>query len=184
MISHFCARAARAAAFSSVALLATMAAADAHVTLANAVTAQNSYYKAALQVPHGCDGAATTAIRVQIPEGVIGVKPMPKPGWTLTKITGKYEKAYDNHGTPLTEGITEVAWSGGNLADDEYDEFVLRGSIAADLAIGSMLYFPIVQECADGVVERWIEIPAGDQTSDDLELPAPGIKLLEKTGGH
>ena len=156
----------------------------AHVTLEKSEAPVGSTYKAIFRVPHGCDGKPTNTLRIRIPEGLFAVKPMPKPGWTLTKITGKYEKAYDNHGTPLTEGITEVAWSGGNLADDEYDEFVLRGSIAADLAIGSMLYFPIVQECADGVVERWIEIPAGDQTSDDLELPAPGIKLLEKTGGH
>jgi copper(I)-binding protein len=76
MISHSCARAARAAAFSSVALLATALAASAHVTLANAATAQNSTYKAVLQVPHGRDGVAATAIRVQTPEDVIGVKPM------------------------------------------------------------------------------------------------------------
>ena len=37
---------------------------------------------------------ATTAIRVRIPEGVIDVKPMPKPGWTLNIVKGKYAKTY------------------------------------------------------------------------------------------
>ena len=32
--------------------------------------------------------------------------------------------------------------------------------------------------------ERWIEIPAEGQSADDLELPAPGVKLLEAAGGH
>ncbi len=41
-----------------------------------------------------------------------------------------------------------------------------------------------MQECPDGVAERWIEIPAAGQSEDDLELPAPGVKLLEATNGH
>lgn len=73
--------------------------------------------------------------------------------------------------------------AGGSLGDDEYDEFVLRVYLTAGLPVGEMLYFPIVQEYPEGKAERWIEIPAAGQ-SGDLELPAPGIKLLEKAGGH
>ena len=51
----------------------------AHVTLAVPTATPGTGYKAVLRVPHGCDGAATTGIRVQIPEGYIAVKPMPKP---------------------------------------------------------------------------------------------------------
>jgi uncharacterized protein YcnI len=159
-------------------------AALAHVSLEKGEAAVGSTYKAIFRVPHGCEGKPTVAVRVQIPEGVIAVKPMPKAGWTLDKVKGKYEKTYDYFGTPTSEGVKEIAWRGGSLADDEYDEFVLRGMLAADLPVGSMLYFPVVQECPDGAVERWIEIPAAGQSSDDLELPAPGIKLLEKSGGH
>ncbi len=45
-------------------------------------------------MPHGCGSAATTGITVSIPEGVVNVKPQPKPGWTLATQTGPYEKAY------------------------------------------------------------------------------------------
>ena len=71
----------------------------------------------------------------------------------------------------VTEGVTEVTWKGGELADDEYDEFALRAMVTPDLPIGGTIYFPIVQECGSDV-ERWIEIPAEGQTGHDLEMPA------------
>jgi len=156
----------------------------AHVTLERNEAPVGSTYKAVFRIPHGCEGKPTNVVRVKLPQGYYAVKPMPKPGWTLEKVIGKYEKPYDNHGTEMTEGVTEVVWSGGNLPDDEYDEFVMRGSLGADLAAGGTLYFPVVQECPDGAAERWIEIPAAGQSAHDLEMPAPGLKLLEKTGGH
>lgn len=163
--------------------LATSAA-SAHITLEAAEAPVGAAYKAVFRLPHGCEGKPTIAIRVRIPEGMIGVKPMPKPGWTLDKVKGKYAKTYKLSGADVSEGVTEVSWSGGSLPDDEYDEFVLRGNLAGDLPVGTMLYFPVVQECGDGAVERWIEIPAAGQSSDHLKTPAPGIKLLDKAGGH
>lgn len=154
-------------------------AAHAHITLETQEAAVGSTYKAVLRVPHGCEGKATTAVRVQIPEGVIAVKPMPKPGWTLQTKKGKYEKSYQLYGETLTTGVKEVDWSGGNLPDEFYDEFVFRASLVADLPVGQMLYFPVVQECGDAT-DRWIEIPAAGQDEDALETPAPGIKLLPK----
>lgn len=156
----------------------------AHVTLEKGEAPVGSTYKAVFRVPHGCEGSPTNVVRIQIPEGVISIKPMPKAGWTLEKVRGKYAKTYDYYGTPTSEGVKEIVWSGGNLGDDEYDEFVLRGFLAGDFKVGEMLYFPVVQECPEGKAERWIEVPAAGQTSDDLELPAPGIKLLDKVSGH
>lgn len=170
--------------FAALALPFATGIAFAHVSLEKGEAPVGSTYKAVFRVPHGCEGAPTNVVRVQVPEGVISVKPMPKPGWTLEKVKGKYAKTYDYHGTPTSEGVKEIVWKGGNLADDEYDEFVLRGYLTPDLKVGDTLYFPVVQECPEGKVERWIEVPAAGQSSDDLELPAPGIKLLEKTGGH
>lgn len=154
-------------------------AAFAHITLETQEAPVGSTYKALLRVPHGCDGKATIAVRVQIPEGVIGVKPMPKPGWTLQVKKGKYEKSYQLYGEAVTSGVKEVDWSGGSLPDEFYDEFVFRGTLAADLPAGQKLYFPVVQEC-DGATTRWIEIPAAGQDEDALEDPAPGLNLLPK----
>jgi periplasmic copper chaperone A len=149
----------------------------AHVTLESQQARIGGAYKAVLRVPHGCDGGATTAIRVKIPEGVIGVKPMPKPGWTLTTVTGKYPKAYKLFHTEVSEGVTEIDWSGGKLPDDWYDEFIFTGFLTDDLQLGKKLYFPVVQECEKGI-HRWIEIPAPDKSVLDYPEPAPELKLL------
>ncbi|WP_165918534.1 DUF1775 domain-containing protein [Rhizobium azibense] len=57
---------------------ASAASASAHVTLEKVQASAGKAYKAILRVVHGCDGKSTTKIRVQIPEGVLWVMPMPK----------------------------------------------------------------------------------------------------------
>src|SRR5262245_1228307 len=57
--------------------------ASGHVTLEGKQAPADSYYKAVLNVPHGCKESPTVRIRVRIPEGVISVKPQPKQGWKL-----------------------------------------------------------------------------------------------------
>ena len=166
-----------------VAVAVTLAAspAAAHVTLEGKQAAVGSYYKAVFAVPHGCAGSATTRIRVQIPDGVIGVKPMPKAGWNVQSTTGKYATEYELHGRKLTEGVTEVAWSGGKLPDENYDEFVMLTYLTDTLKPNTTLYFPVVQECEQGV-SRWIEIPADGEGGHDhgSKWPAPGVKLTPK----
>jgi len=159
-------------------LAASTLAAQAHVTLETREAAISAGYKAVFRVPHGCKGAATVKLRVQIPEGVIAVKPMPKHGWSLETVKGAYAKAYPYyHGATLSEGVKEIAWTGGKLLDEHYDEFVLQAYLSAELKPETMLYFPVVQECEQGA-ERWIEIPEAGKTAADYERPAPGLKLL------
>jgi uncharacterized protein YcnI len=153
--------------------------AAAHITLENRETPVGAGYKAVLRVPHGCEGTATTAIRVRIPEGVVRAKPMPKPGWTISTVTGKYAKTYELFHAKLSEGVTEIAWAGGKLPDAQYDEFVFQANLADDLPAGKTIYFPVVQECEKGV-HRWIEIPAEGKGPEDYPEPAPGLKLLPK----
>ena len=44
-------------------------------------------------------------------------------------------------------------------ADDNFDEFVFSSYLTAGLKPDTTLYFPVVQECEQGV-SRWIDIPA------------------------
>jgi uncharacterized protein YcnI len=163
----------------ALAACALTAPAAAHITLENREAPVGSGYKAVLRVPHGCEGSATTAVRVRIPEGVVRAKPMPKPGWTLSTVTGKYAKTYELFHAKLNEGVTEITWAGGKLPDEQYDEFVFQGNLADDLPAGKTIYFPVVQECEKGV-HRWIEIPAEGKGPGDYAQPAPGLKLLPK----
>jgi periplasmic copper chaperone A len=152
--------------------------ASAHITLENREATIGSSYKAVFAVPHGCAGSATIKIRVQIPEGVIAVKPMPKPGWNVEAIKGKYAGDYDYHGAKLSDGVREVVWSGGKLSDDNYDEFVISTYLTAALKPNTTLYFPTVQECEQGI-SRWIDIPA-EASAHESKSPAPSVKLMPK----
>jgi periplasmic copper chaperone A len=163
-------------------LIAALAAspAGAHVSLETKQATIGASYKAVFTVPHGCTGSPTVKIRVQIPEGVIAVKPMPKAGWSVDVVEGKYAGEYDYHGNKLASGAKEVVWSGGKLPDHHYDEFVMSTFLTDTLKPSTTLYFPVVQECEKGV-SRWIEIPAeGAAHSNEGKSPAPGVKLLPK----
>jgi uncharacterized protein YcnI len=167
-----------AAAVSAAAATATPA--FAHVELEADRAPAGSTYKAVLMVPHGCAGSATVALRVQIPEGVVGSKPMPKPGWKVTTVVKKLAQPIEREGTTITEDVREIAWSGGNLPDSFYDEFVFVAALPNEP--GKVLHFPVIQECAKGTV-RWIDVPAEGQSEDDVKAPAPALTLGPKQAG-
>jgi periplasmic copper chaperone A len=165
-----------AGAIGAAAFACLSTAAFAHITLETQRASIKSTYKAVLRVGHGCEGAASLKIRVQIPDGVIAVKPMPKPGWILETVKASYKQPVDYYGEPLTEGVKEIAWT-GKLLDEYYDEFVFRAYLTEALKPDTTLYFPVVQECEGGLADRWIEIPAQGKSADDYKYPAPGLKL-------
>ncbi len=153
-------------------------AASAHVTLEQREAPIAASYKATFKVPHGCGDSPTLKLRVRISDGVVGVKPMPKPGWQIEVVKAKYGKSYKMFHGSVTEGAREVTWT-GRLADENYDEFVLSVFLTDDLVPGRTLYFPAVQECEKGT-NRWIEIPETGKPASDLR--APGLKLLPARG--
>lgn len=155
-------------------------AAFAHATLEVGSTAPGGY-KAVMRIPHGCDGKPTDTVRIDLPEGFIGAKPMPKAGWTVAIEKGPYARAYDYYGHEMKEGARAIIWSGGSLADDNYDEFVISGMIAADP--GQTLHFVTTQHCG-GASIAWTEIPADGQDPHALKHPAPGLTILAGDGGQ
>lgn len=170
--------------FAAAALLSTVAAtsAFAHATLEQQQAEVGTTYKGVMRIPHGCGDEATLKLRIQIPEGVISVKPMPKAGWALETVKSDYAKSYEYYGRTLTEGVTEIIWT-GELQSDHYDEFTFRGKLDKSLEAGSTLHFPTIQECATGN-RSWITIPAEGQDPHDVKDPAPGLKLIEGHAHH
>jgi uncharacterized protein YcnI len=151
----------------------------AHIGLAVNEAPVGSTFKAALVVGHGCAGAATTKLRVQIPEGFYNVRPMPKAGWQLETVTGKYAQPFESHGNVVTEGVVEISWSGGELPDSQFDEFVFRGTFGGSVAEGTRFYFPVIQMCGDKE-DAWIDTSG----NEDAELPAPHVEIVPATEGH
>jgi uncharacterized protein YcnI len=151
----------------------------AHVELTVAQSKVSAPYTATFTVEHGCTGSPTLLLRVQIPEGVIVVKPSEKAGWAVSTVSGKFKGTYNYNGGKVSQGITEVDWS-GYLPDKMTDTFSLDAYLTDALKPNTTLYFPIVQECQVGT-NRWIQIPAKGKTEDDYQFPAAALKLLPAT---
>ncbi len=148
----------------------------AHVTLEQQSAEPSTYTKATLRVGHGCEGLPTAVLRVQIPDGFQGAKPMPKPGWTLDVQRTKLATPYDNHGTLVIEDVSLITWTANSremyLSDDQYDEFALRGKTPAT---AGPLWFRVTQLCKDGDKtgrNPWTETPASGTSTKDLKFPA------------
>ena len=142
----------------------------AHVTFETRQAAANSNYKAVLQVPHGCKESPTVRIRVRMPDGVTNVKPQPKPGWKLEVTRVKSTKPIDaGHGQTVTETVSEVSWSGGELPNDHFEEFAIMMKLPE--RPGATLYFPVVQDCKEGT-HRWVGVPEKGKAAGDLNAPA------------
>jgi uncharacterized protein YcnI len=154
--------------------------ASAHITFENKEVVAGTTAKFVLRVSHGCAGAPTTRVRLQLPEALRGAKPQPKPGWELAitqRPTGV--QAAGGHGDAVGEEAAEIAWS-GRLEDAHYDEFAFRAVIAPQTPAGR-LYIPVVQECAGGAVERWIERPPAGGSADQLQFPAPAVRIVPQS---
>ncbi|RWR08816.1 DUF1775 domain-containing protein [Paenirhodobacter populi] len=102
-----------------------------------------------LIVGHGCAGAATTGLRVAIPEGLEAAVPVPKDGWQVSAAEG------------------EVGWQGGSLPDGTKASFTLRATVAAG-APGAIA-IPVIQICGDRET-RWIG-------TADADSPAPVLTV-------
>lgn len=159
---------------------ASLATASAHATLETAEAAPGAY-KAVIRIGHGCDGQPTRSLRVEVPEGYVGVHPQPKAGWSLDIERGDYARSYMLHGRDVAAGVKAVTWSGGTLDDAHYDEFAMAGTLAGAPG-GEALFFKTVQTCTDGQV-AWDQIPASGQDSHALDHPAPGLVVLASNDG-
>ncbi len=166
-------------------LLAVAVPASAHVFITDGGAVVGGGYgtEFTFRVPHGCDGTATTALEVQIPAGVIDVKPKLMAGWTIDVVSTPpvlpsmapdasfTDEQIDAMDAPV---VTSVKWSGGTLPDSQYADFQLMAVFPETPATVAL---PTVQDCGDTQV-AWIEIPAAGQTEDDLEHPAPTVTVV------
>lgn len=140
----------------------------AHVTLETGQAVAESYYKAVMRVPHGCQGSPTRRIQVMIPEGVSSVKMQAKPGWRVSAVNRKA-------GEGEVPQVGEVTWTGGPLPDNQFEEFAIFMKLPD--RPGETIYFPVIQDCIKGTT-RWNEMP--DPNKPGLKEPAPALRLIKK----
>lgn len=164
------------AGIAAVAALGTAGTAAAHVAASGDVHAGQSSL-VTLAFSHGCDGSATSEVRIRMPETVPAVAPTINPGWDVTKVMEDLDAPVEGpHGEQITERVAEVVYTAKvPVADGYRDTFVL--SFTAPDTPGETLYFPTIQTCEEGET-AWIEIPAEGQDHDDLESPAPSVEIV------
>jgi uncharacterized protein YcnI len=148
----------------AAAAVLTAGGASAHVSLLPTTASSGSYQVLRFGVGHGCDGATTTALRIEIPAGVSIANPQPKPGWDLS-----VERA-----TGAPDTITAIVWTGG-LPADRFDEFLILTKLPS--AAGP-LAFPAIQSCG-AKQNRWVEIPTPALARPSH--PAPRMTLTSPT---
>ncbi|MFM7026128.1 MAG: YcnI family protein [Limnohabitans sp.] len=157
-------------------------AARAHVTLEYPVATAGQSYKASFRIGHGCGNSPTRVVEVDIPLGVRGAKPMPKPGWSLEVVRETLARPYVRHGQQVTEDTTRIRWTARSeddmLPSGYYDEFVLVATLPPQ---AGKLYWPVRQLCPLGR-QDWTEVPAAGQTWDDLKSPAAELELMPASG--
>ncbi|MEH0417148.1 YcnI family copper-binding membrane protein [Streptomyces sp. B21-083] len=157
-------------------VLAAAGSAFAHVTVH-----PESYAKGAtdgvlsFRVPNEEDTASTTKVQVFLPTDhpVLGVLVTPEAGWTAKVTTTKLKTPIKTDDGTITDAVSEITWSGGQIRQGEYEDF--------DVAFGQLpdntdeLAFKTLQTYSDGNVVRWIETAQAGQ--DEPENPAPTLKL-------
>jgi periplasmic copper chaperone A len=142
--------------------------AEAHVSIASGPAFANVSQEVAFGVGHGCQGADTYRVQVEIPAGVTSVRPE-------TSDFGQVDVETDAAGT-----VVAVTWTKSESsvldADTQYYKLLLR--LKAPAQPFTTIYLPARQTCRAGdgseTVVDWVGI---DETDTTVE-PAPMLYLL------
>lgn len=149
-------------------------AASAHVTVDPGDAAAGSTSTLTFAFGHGCDGSATTALVVTVPDGVYTAKPVVDAGWDIsTTLEDVDDGVTDAHGDPVTQRVSTVTYTAATPVPDGY-----VASVGLQVALpddeGETLAFPVEQRCESGSVS-WSEVAADGE--DEPENPAPTVTL-------
>lgn len=152
--------------------------AQAHMTTFPTEAPAGGYATVYFQVPHGCDGEATSKVSVKLSDAISSVKPEMVPGWTASVSTAPLDQPFESYGQQITEYVDTVTWdaTGDPLPDGQFMRFGLVMKVP-DLA-GEDLVLPAVQTCTNGAQEAWIDPDPG------ADMPAPRVALTASGDGH
>ena len=146
--------------------------AHAHIVLTEPQAVAGSYYKAMLRVGHGCNGAPTHGLVVQVPAGFEGAKPQPKVGWTIATRKAQLTEPYSSHGKTVTDDVVELRWTVTHkdnvLPDDQFDEFAFMGRLPDQ---AGPLWVKVLQLCENSQND-WSDIPNQGTSTRGLKSPA------------
>ncbi len=149
-------------------------AASAHVHVDPGSASAGSTETLTFSFSHGCDGSPTTALIIDIPDGVGNATPIVQGGWTIAREEG-------------ADGIpTRVSFTSDTPIDDHLKATVSLDVLFDESAAGTTVAFPVTQQCAQGE-NAWTEIAEDGEDPHDLDSPAPVVAVGEaeaEADGH
>lgn len=155
-------------------VLAAPLAASAHIHVTPTDSAAAATTNVTFSFSHGCEDSPTTAIVVDIPEGVTNVVPVAAGGWSI-------ERAIAENGT-----VTQVTYRAATPIESG-----IKGEVAMDLRFDESLAntdvpFPITQECVTGST-AWTQVAAEGEAEPDSPAPVVAVGDVAAEGeehGH
>ncbi len=151
--------------------------AQAHTTISPKQASADSYQRLSFNVTHGCEGSPTNEVVLQLPEAIMGAKPMPKAGWTVETEVRDLDQPYLSHGKEIRRDVRVIRWR-GKLPDAHYDEFVIMAKLWNK---AGPVVIPVTQICESGRMD-WREVPDGSGAK--LQFPAPVLDVLPGQAPH
>jgi uncharacterized protein YcnI len=153
-------------------ILLAPAMAAAHISVASGPGFASTTQEITFGVAHGCAGADTYRVRIEIPVGVTSVR-------AERSDFGKTSVEKDAAGT-----ITAVTWQKADQdaldSDLAYYKLILRLKVPDQPF--STLYFPAHQTCraADGTLSSvdWVGLPTAAPVDAGADEPAPALQIL------
>jgi len=142
----------------------------AHVSLSSGPGYADQTQEITFSVGHGCEGADTYSVQVEIPAAVVSVR-------TLNSDLGPAHVEFD-----AAQLVTSVTWkkpeASGLELDTSYYKLGLR--IKVPNQPFSTLYFPTHQICKKSTGEEIVVDWVSTDPTDDTVEPAPALTILPK----
>jgi len=139
-------------------------AASAHVHVTPEAASAGATETLTFSFAHGCDGSPTTALAVDIPEGVGNATPLVQGGWSITRELG-------SDGVP-----TRVVYTADTPVEDGLKATVSMDVLFTEETADTTLAFPVTQTCAEGET-AWTQIAEEGEDPHDLDAPAPLVAV-------
>jgi uncharacterized protein YcnI len=153
-------------------------AASAHVTVNPREAPRGGHAALAFRVPNEQDDSSTIGLRVSFPEEhpLRSVRVKPKVGWTYeVEMRELDEPIVTDSGEEVTEVVSTITWSGGEIAPDQFEEFdVSVGPLPED---ADEMMFPSIQIYDNGDEVGWIEERV--EGEEEPDRPAPLLTLVD-----
>ena len=157
---------------------------QAHAVLVDPTAQSGSNYKGAIRIGHGCEGTATTGIRITIPAGFEGAKPQPKSGWNVSSKKTKLAQPYVSDGKTITEDVIELEWKANSkeaaLSEGSFDEFAFMTKLPEKTGA---VWLRVLQTCEKGQND-WAEIPAAGTSTKGMKMPAALLTIKAEASSN